>query len=322
MHVPTSLPARRLYARNDNDGKSGLSTSSIIAIAVVCGCVGILIFTLFLWRLLVRCCKPKKSAPLPPVQDLAHRRQQQSAAFTASRQTQWLDPSKASLHANDSFKTGSSISLLRTSEKNGSGYIDDSVTAESSVHSPVSSEDEPPLQPPNPMFYPPATANSSPHASMISSESSDSGFPRSMMSPSPTQQPSEGHSSQISVESRSTSRPPRSRNTTPSRMRQSSRGRPVSQISEGTSYSGHTLRSASTGRGAPHKPFSGVQIVLPAPLAPEAANIPRRTSSHGLSSRNSVFSDQWVAAGSRPVNAEHAGRSRKGSSASRHSQYS
>lgn len=162
MHVPASLPARRLYARNDNDGKSGLSTSSIIAIAVVCGCVGILIFTLFLWRLLVRCCKPKKSAPLPPVQDLAHRRQQQSAAFTASRQTQWLEPSKGSLHANDSFKTGSSISLLRTSEKNGSGYIDDSVTAESSVHSPVSSEDEPPLQPPNPMFYPPATANSSP----------------------------------------------------------------------------------------------------------------------------------------------------------------
>ncbi|KAI0085646.1 hypothetical protein BDY19DRAFT_964936 [Irpex rosettiformis] len=324
MHAPASSPPiHGLYTRNNGDGKGGLSTSSIIAIAVVCGCVGILVFTLFLWRLLLRCCRPKKSAPLPPIQDLAHRRQQQSAAFTASRQTQWLEPSMTALDTTGSFKSGSSISLLRSTEKNASGYIDDATTAESSAHSPVTLDQESPLQPPNPMFYPPITANSSPHASMISAASSDNELSRTLASPSPIQQPSEAHStSQISLESGSTSRAAvRPRNSTP-RMKQSSRGRPLSQVSAGTSYSGHTMRSASVGRGAPHKPFSGVQIVLPAPLAPEAANVQRRASSYGLSSRSSTFVDQWIAVGSSSTTTGDTGRSRKSSSASRHSQRS
>ena len=234
MHVLVTPPStQRLHTRNDSDGKGGLSTSSIIAIAVVCGCVGVLVLTLFLWRLLVRCCKPKKSAPLPPIQDLAHRRKQQSTAFTASRQTQWLDPSMAALHTTGSYHSGSSVSLLRTVEKDASGYIDDAATAESSANSPVTLDEEPSLQPPNPMFYPPSSANSSPHTSMIGSESVDSGLPRSFASPSPAQPPSEAHStSQISLESSSTSRAAvRSRNGTPSRIRPS-RSPPLSQMSE------------------------------------------------------------------------------------------
>ncbi|KAI0690702.1 hypothetical protein BC835DRAFT_167928 [Cytidiella melzeri] len=319
MHVPTSPIARRLSSRDDGGtGKGGLSTSTIIVIAVLCGCFGILILTMFLWRLLARCCKPRESAPLPPVQDLAHRREQQMAAFTASRQSQWLSVSHPVLPAHASFQTGSSVSLLPASQKNSSGYIDDMTTVESSVNSPVTAESDPVMQSPNALFYPPAISlTSSPQFSMISADSSYSTLPRTVIPPPPSPQPAELRSVEGDVAQQ---QPVRSRSRTPSRnnMLQTSRGRPLSQISAGTSYSGHTMRSASTTRGAPHKPFSGVQIVLPAPLALDAA-APQRSSSYG---RNSVFVDQWVAIGSRSLALEDAERTRKNSSASRRSQRS
>ncbi|KAI0343889.1 hypothetical protein BDW22DRAFT_1427557 [Trametopsis cervina] len=317
MHVP----ARTLAPRSSSGGAGGLSTDTIIIISVVCGCVVILAFTLFLWRLLARCFKPARSNPLPPVQDLAHRREQQLAAFTASRQSQWLDPSGSALTAHASFQTGSSVSLLPNQEKNASTYTDDGTTAESSMHSPVTMEMDPALQPPNPMFYPPATsATSSPHISMISTDSSYSTLPRTGVSPSPSKQPSEAEAfstSQLSVEGGVVPQVyPRPQTRTPSRsnMRSLSRGRPQSQISVGTSYSGHTMRSSSV-RGAPHKPYSGVQIVLPAPLASDVPTH-QRVSTYELPSRNSMFVDQWVAVGSRPVTAEEPGRPRKSSSTS------
>jgi hypothetical protein len=303
--------------------KDKLSTTTIVIIAVV-GFLGALVFTIVLWRLFTRCFKRRKPAPLPPIQDLAHRREQQLAAFTANRQTQWLDPSDPMLQRHASFQTGSSVSLLRNAEKNNTGQTDDGVTAESSVNSPVTLESESPLHPPNPMFYPPAT--SSPHLSMISTGSSSSTLPHPAVSSSLSRQPSGAHSSsQISVDSNNVlqPRPVRAGSRTPSHsnMRQSSRTRPLSQISSaGTSYSGHLARNASTTRGAPHRPYSGVQIVLPAPLGSELATL-QGSSSYGMPSHNNILVDQWVLSGSRPPSPERTGRKRRGSSASRLSQY-
>jgi len=298
---------RLLHARDDENG-GGLSKNTIIIISVVCGSVAILVFALFLWRLFSRCLKGRESTPLPPVQDLAHRREQQLAAFNerynTNRRSHWLDVSDSEMPARASFKTGSSVSLLPTQDKNGGGFIDDATTVESSIASPTHLESEVNLSPPNPMFYPPLSANSSPHVSMISTDSSYSTLPRApTVSPSSSAPASEAHSySQMSVESGSASlRQPRPRSRTPSRngTRPSPRGRPLSQISGHTI---HTTRSTSTMRGAPHQPYNNVQIVLPAPLASQLPPAQQRSSPYtpGLSSRNSLFVDQWVMVDSRP----------------------
>lgn len=297
----------RLLGR-DGQGGGGLSTGTIIVIAVVCGCVAILALTLFLWRLLVRCCRPRESAPLPPVQDLAHhRREQQRAAFhsASSRPTTWVGGSLRSAPSHTPYAS-SAVSLL-TQEKNPSVYTDDMATAESALPSP---DDESKLYPPNPSFYRAADGAPSRQTRADSASVSQSSLPSDAgaLSPSDSREsrplsPSSSHTSPAASPARpqsrqpSLSRPPSSH----SRAR-----RPLSQVSDSpTSRSGLTVRSASGLRGgAPH--LSGaVQIVLPAPLGPQppyALEGPLSMYSSQQPSRSSVFADQWIGVGGSPRN--------------------
>ena len=287
----------RLVGRDGSGNGGGLSTGTIIVIAVVCGCVAILALTLFLWRLLVRCCRTEKSAPLPPVQELAHhRREQQRAAFpqdSVSRPTTWVVPPSGTPY------TGSSVSLLTSKERNGSAIMDDVATAESSTPSPI---DDGKLYPPHPSFYRTSEAASS-RNTLDDNASSRSSLP-SAVSPSPTLPISESSSnaSPFNTMSRSSSRqssvPPAQSSYPRARAPSASRGRPLSQISDSpTTRSGFTVRSSSTVRGAPHLPGNSIQIVLPAPLA---SQVPVGADGSGMythhqHSRSSVFADQWLA---------------------------
>lgn len=94
------MPDVLYFVRRDADSGGKLSTSTIVIIAVVSGCVVVLVLALFAWRLLARSCRRSKKVPLPPVQDLAHHREQQLSAFTDrnARPTTWVDPPGSSIH--------------------------------------------------------------------------------------------------------------------------------------------------------------------------------------------------------------------------------
>lgn len=307
MHDTLNSSKFRLTARDGGSGSgggSGLSTGTIIVIAVVCCCVFLLALTLFLWRFLVRCCGTRESAPLPPVQGLAHHRREQQRVFAdgltaGSRPVAWAEP------PNHSPYTGSAVSLLTNPEKNLSVYTDD-MTAESTVPSPSPDNDK--LYPPNPSFYRASDASSSRNTlaeSSVGSQSSlrSAGSPSSSPSPSAPLSETVSTMSQLANMSRSVSGPvprPPSAQSRP-RVASASRARRFSQISDSpTTTSGFTTRSRSASYygGPPHRPGNSVQIVLPAPLAPQAAygdgqpmyNIPQM-------SRSSVFADQWLNAG-------------------------
>lgn len=309
MNANPMTPVRVLP--RDGDGGSGLSTGSIIAIVVVCACVGILILSLFLWRLLVRLCRPKKSAPLPPVQELAHYREQQIAAMAGrksmSRPEAWTNDSLNSRKSQALYSTNSALSLLP--ERIPSQYTDECATAESasSLPSPVYGE-EPQLHPPNPTFFGSAgDLTSSPRGSCISTGSL--GPSTSSLAPSPSSGgPLSETASTVSHFTAtshnlplqpsyfaSNARPPRAR----SNFRSQSRGRRLSQMSAGTTTpSLYTVHSSSAVRGAPHASHSSVQIVLPAPLGSPPHLHPHSDAYRGeQTQRSSVFVDKWVTAG-------------------------
>ncbi|KAI0082218.1 hypothetical protein K474DRAFT_845848 [Panus rudis PR-1116 ss-1] len=307
-----------LYSRDD-DG--GLSTASIIGIAVACGSVGLLILTLFLWRLISRLCRRERPAPLPPVQALAHHREAHVAAFAernTSRPTTWLDNasygsrSKVRLHA---AATASDVSLIPgTSERKASIYTDEATTAESALtlSSPLSSNDLS-LPPPHPHFLAGQLSTPSPHTSLTSMSSSIASeeISPSSMFPSTSLPTSETASTASHFVPRSnshhplqsTSRSPLPHSTSRSVSRQ--RSRPTSMVSmAGTTYSARTA-GGSVIRGAPHGPYSNVQIVLPAPLDPKAysqmdplheGNISTFALTDASVSRMSV-ADPWVLVG-------------------------
>lgn len=335
MRFPTDTPSSSLERRADH---GGLPTSSIATIAALSG-VAALVLARILYQIITRRCRrSRQAAPLPPVQDLAHRREQQLAALSGLHDSRapssWLDPSTFS--GRSPSQTGSSVSLLTAPEKNASVYTDDGGTAESStLASPVSFNDKTELQPPNPMFYPPPSG-SSPHVSMISSNSGDSSYSSlpgaTAISRSSSMAASDAVPPSVSVEGNNT--PPRqSRSHGRTRpgddTRASSRGRPQSQLSLRSSQSGQTLRSTSTARGAPHRPYSGVQIVLPAPLgAQQHPQQPMRTqgqraSVQSLSAgyRTSGFADQWVATSQRNSTISEQSKRKSSSSDSRRSTF-
>lgn len=307
MHGTPTSPKFRVFGRDDS-GRGGLSTGTVIIIAVVCGCVAILALALFLWRLLARCCRPKERAPLPPVQDLAHhRREQQRAAFAnglsaPSRPVTWVD----SLGPSRTPHTGSAVSLLTNPENNPSVYTDDMMTTESTLPSP---DGDNKLYPPNPSFYRNSDASSSRNTFNDNASSSHSSLVNVPSLPSMPISDTASAASHAVSHSRSQSRqtsvsqPPSTR----SRSRVPSRGRPLSQVSDSpTSHSGFTMRSSSTFRGEPPHRSGSVQIILPAPLGPQPLYA---GESHSLYhnpqvSRSSVFADQWVSNGARSSSAE------------------
>ncbi|GJE85948.1 hypothetical protein PsYK624_020280 [Phanerochaete sordida] len=95
-----------------------------------------------------------------------------------------------------------------------------------------------------------------------------------------------------------------------SRGASASRGRRFSQISDSpTTGSGFTTRSRSASYygGPPHRPGNNVQIILPAPLAPQAAYAGDAQAMYNIPqmSRSSVFADQWLTAGNNERNSTY-----------------
>ncbi|KAH9890893.1 hypothetical protein C8Q73DRAFT_792345 [Cubamyces lactineus] len=274
------LDQPRLIRRDSDSGGGKLSTSTIIIIAVVCGCVVLLVFVLFLWRNLARSCRRSRKVPLPPVQDLAHHREQHHAASAAavSRPATWVDPQlfhhPRGYSAHFLSATASNASLIRSSPdlsslnptRENSWAVDDATVATSAESSPyptpLSTDD---LRAPNPSYF--ATAN--PHNSMASVVSDASDSSALAASPSELAASVESSTSLMPQQSGSASSHVPSARPRPPRASRS-RSRPLSMVSSaGTMQSLQTSHSLNTLRGPAHSIHSSIQIVLPAPLAPE-----------------------------------------------------
>ncbi|KAI0735379.1 hypothetical protein C8Q76DRAFT_280894 [Earliella scabrosa] len=326
------MPDVLYVVRRSADSGGKLSTTTILIIAVVSGSVVVLVFALFAWRLLARYCRSSRSVPLPPVQDLAHHREQQLSAFerkAAARPTTWADSALAQPHprlysSHFLSASGSSASLIRSSPdftasrgptRESSWAVEDATSAESSPYpTPLSEEN---LMPPNPSFVPGVGPLG--HNSMASVASSSSDVVSEMLPNGPPTPSELNHSVESSVSlahSSAYGSPARPRPPRASR----SRSRPMSIVStSGTSHSIHTSHSTNTLRGPAHSIHSNIQIVLPAPLAPQVYSNPaggfERTSSFYSSGgdRKSV-ADPWVLAGSRPPSVARFEREASGSS--------
>ncbi|KAI0936115.1 hypothetical protein AcV5_004336 [Taiwanofungus camphoratus] len=317
-----------IQARDGDGGSSKLSTSTIVIIAVVCGCVVALVFALFLWRLLYRICRPKKPTPLPPVQPLAYEREQQLATLAEFKNRHSTFYESDSLHALSYIKrplhhVASEASLIPgssvASSRQNSILAEDATSAESlSPYVTPLPADSHPL--PHPHFG----VAASPHASLASFSSSagdTEAVSASPCAPFPDATDSVDHVTPLSgppspsaSSNMSSIGGPRPSGRSVSR----SRSRISLASSAGTTYSMQTTHSrGSTLRGAPHSRHSNIQIVLPAPLAPEMYpyaqsagqdGINSNRSSYALSSvqgdgssRRSVFVDQWVPVGIRSL---------------------
>ncbi|KAH8100564.1 hypothetical protein BXZ70DRAFT_160382 [Cristinia sonorae] len=302
------------------DSPSGgkLSPSTIVVIAVVCGCVVILALVLFLWRSILRLFRPNHAAPLPPVQPLAHQREQHLVAFadrTSMAPPSWVD---VSLHAPHYFPaTNSDISLLQPGTPKDSVFADEVTTAESlsTLPSPLSNS-ETYLPPPN-LVVRSADSPSPSDSSSMRYPTPVSESANNLVSRSESVPHSETASSSVSAAS--STRPPMSTNSqtpSPSRSRprstmRSMQTRPTSMISyAGSNHSGRTsVRTNSTViRGAPHSRHSNIQIVMPAPLAPQMTPFGHGWETSSSSNRSSIFVDQWVNGGSAngTVNSRHS----------------
>ncbi|THH16757.1 hypothetical protein EW146_g3925 [Bondarzewia mesenterica] len=237
-------------SRADNTSSKN-SRATTIAIAVVVSVCGIAII-LFLWRGIVRHIRRSKPAPLPPVQPLVHQREHQLAAFTeqkeGSRHSTWNMSSVASRsHLNP---IASDTSLLPPGDPRHGPIRQSSFQTETADGS-EDLADGASLPHPNPSFYSPSPHNSESTASLESA--GETGDP-SAFSTSPSS------SSALSPSTSASSSQPFAR------PHPRSQSRPFSLLSTATSHSGSRMTVI---RGAPHGPHSNVQIVLPAPLAPE-----------------------------------------------------
>ncbi|KAI0374367.1 hypothetical protein BV20DRAFT_1041338 [Pilatotrama ljubarskyi] len=286
------------FIRRDSDSGRKLSQSTIIIIAVVCGCVVLLVFALFLWRNLARSCRRSRKVPLPPVQDLAHHREQQLAAFSdraSSRPATWVDPPMFHPRAYSAHflsASASNASLIRHSPdftntsrsptREGSWAVEDTPSSESSPYpTPLSTED---LRAPNPSYFAMNPDNSM--ASVVS-ESSDMAS-SSAFTTSPSELAHSAESSASLLQNAYAPARPR-----PPRVSRS-RSRPLSMVSSaGTMHSMQTSQSMNMLRGPAHSIHSNIQIVLPAPLAPELYPAMRpmddRISVYGGASRTNSF---------------------------------
>ncbi|PIL32158.1 hypothetical protein GSI_06864 [Ganoderma sinense ZZ0214-1] len=314
--------------------RDGLSSSTIIIIAIVAACVAALAFALFAWRFFARQFR-RSRVPLPPVQDLAHHREHQAVSFAdrSARPTTWVDPlsQKPRVYSSHFLSvSGSSASLIRNSPdftpsrgptRENSWIVEDATSSESSpLPTPLMTND---LLPPNPSFLP---GSKNPLGSMNSvASTSDDGISDVHASPAlgvPTSPSDATHSAESSM---SSPLPP----ARPRPPRQSrSRTRSTSIIS--SSGTVNSIRSVgNTLRGPAHSIHSSVQIVLPAPLAPQlysppeelAIGVPgpvRRSASLYSTTRDrkSVV-DQWVMVGSQSQTLATGQRLRQSSSASR-----
>lgn len=273
-HQPTNSSA----PSTSSGGGLGRTTTVIIAVvASVGGIVFILLFTRFIRRRRNR----QRATPLPPVQPIAHHREQQIARFEEDSKyslpgtpgssrpiSSWLtSPGPPSGTASDA-------SLIPNKDYD---FVNASGKSSPSPHrqpSDISLQarriaDQSPLPHPTPAFHQSNQRHSSGSSERLSTVSSPLTAPES---PTTASFSHSSHSPLIS--------PPIV----------SPRPRPSSMIST-------TSRASrkSQIRGVPHAPHSGMQIVLPTPLAPGLSpyghdgSVGSRASSHRLS-----VADQWA----------------------------
>ena len=274
MHLSISsdspLPSRRSlrhFPRGASGGSLPHTTIIIIAVSVS---VGVLLLTVLIWRIFSRLLRPR-SAPLPPRQALVHQRELQLAAFT-----EFTEHKNASV---PNILPDSSESALLPNVRDWSVNTSNrasSYTPETDDGAEVGLN----LHPPAPNFFPPRINHSTSSSTSLPS-SNDNSAPSSDITSPPT--PPDPFSTSIS--------------TTQSFRRikahSAQRPRPSSMVSLGTSHM--TIRSRPSVRAAPHAPHSNVQIVLPAPLAP---NLYERTTGEGPRvpspfARHSTYSESW-----------------------------
>lgn len=229
MYTP---PAHYLHVRDDASANGGLSRQNIIIIAACAGGGGLLL-VLFFYHTIRSCMRSGDPAPLPPVQPLAHHRELHLAKIEetlASRPQTWY--SSTPPPAPQSI--GSKTSLLGRNSP---------ALSPSSSASPIPFNSQlVDLPSPNHLSLP----SPSYHADSSSLHSSDASC-----SPLPSETSSALALPRSIVDLRSSHTPNR-------------RTRPLSTSSLG-SFNSRTSRN--TIRGAPHSPYSEVQIVLPTPLA-------------------------------------------------------
>lgn len=276
MMVQLSSSSRQA---SSNGGSSNMTTTIIIAVVVtLAGIVGLLV----LFRLIRRCLSRKNSAPLPPIQPIAHQREVDLAEFKESK----LNPPRSLIHHQswrgsghsylmapafpESDVTSSDLYLAREFDPSN-GPTPQRVDSDASLHQRALG-----LEAPTPAFH-------SHRNSPIGSDSdlgSGNSSPMRTTFPTPT-------SPDIPIS-------PSSNNSHTPLYRL--RDRPSSVAS---SYSRKS--SASRIQGAPHGPYSNVNIVLPVPLAPalgsyitdDGTRPDTYTSRSRASSRVSVV-DQWA----------------------------
>ena len=256
------------------------SSTPSVAIIIVCAVLGGVIVSFLVFRISLYMYRRKntKSAPLPPIQPLAHH-----------RESKWVAPSIPPLDSTAyTFHTAPPISPLRTPSDPSSlttrpllysDYSRQTTPTEdwrSSVFaslSPTNQEPDYPLVPPHPLY---ATEGS--RSSVISSgqnsstsenEESDGAGSTGVLNNLATPV-TEGDD-----QMRANSTPPVLTQEMVAQRRLTRQARPQSMtysISSArtvdTGRSVRSMRSMSTTRGAPHRPHSRVEIVLPSPLAP------------------------------------------------------
>ncbi|KAF9056389.1 hypothetical protein BJ165DRAFT_1433044 [Panaeolus papilionaceus] len=263
-----------------------LSRDTIIIIAVF-SAIGAFIFVLILTRVLKRI--TSTSAPLPPIQPLAHHREFHIAKLEATLPTSQTWYPNSSLSAHHSFGTpsprgGSTTSLIAKHPPPSPDAT--TVTDISSSLSPASSHT---LALPSFQFNPARAGSSSSLTS--SSEPGHMNTPFSA-SNSYISSPGMGPRERSSMSNLGTHHYP-----VPSR-----RQRPMSIASSHSTI--YSKASRNTLRGLPHRRHSQMQIVLPAPLATGTDIIPadplRRMRTNTLDAgdrfeRRSLV-DRWVSA--------------------------
>ncbi|KAJ7275289.1 hypothetical protein B0H12DRAFT_250461 [Mycena haematopus] len=239
-----------------------LSAHTTLLIAVVAAVGGLIVVLLLLFCL---CRRPAHKVPLPPKQELARYREQQTV-HVEPRPTTWYD--SALLSAPSGSFAGSKSSLLPPS-RGGSPSRRPSLNTSESPSEDISDV---------PMHH----GLELPHLSFDTSSTS--------LSTAETDSPASSPPPTASLSDQSLSHTPRHPSSS---SRPNRRPRPISVGSNGSSaisrQSRNNARNIPTVRGVPHGPHSQVQIVLPAPLAFNSD----RLSVHGNSSRLSMV-DQWA----------------------------
>jgi len=248
----------------------GLRHTTVIIIAVSASVGGFLLVLVF-WRILSRRSARSMSAPFPQRQALVHQRERQLVAFTEHQ-----NASVPKILPDDDSRPPSvpcvSDSLGDTS--NATSSSNPEVDGRIGVAPPPSYEDN--LHPPTPPFLTPrtppdASSTSLPSSYGRSTPSSDGTLPPTAFSPSPNQ----------SLKRVANGSGPRRR--------------PVSMVSIGTSQTIVTVRSRPSIRAAPHARHSNIQIVLPAPLAPNLYERPasEEPRMHKPSMVEGAYTDNW-----------------------------